>query len=302
MLILALAAAVLYGTADFCGGVAARRASPFTVIALTVPAGALVVLGVIAAIAATGGGELVRFGGWSGAGWAAAGGLAGTVGLIAFYSGFANAPMSVVAPVSALVSTVLPVGVAMADGERPTMAVIAGAVICLAAIILVSAEPGMARAEQKHKLRGLGYGIAAGAAFGLFFLFLNNAGRASVLWPVAIQRLTGTVVALAAFAIIRRGRAGADKLDADKQLGLDKFGVDKQLLSIAIASGALDSLANVCYVLATRMGMFGLAVVITSLYPGATVLLARFVLRERMRTVQQVGLVLAAAGVVLVSV
>jgi uncharacterized membrane protein len=67
-------------------------------------------------------------------------------------------------------------------------------------------------------------------------------------------------------------------------------------------SGALDSIANLCYVLATRMGMFGLAVVITSLYPGVTVLLARFVLRERMRTLQQVGLVLAAAGVILVSV
>jgi drug/metabolite transporter (DMT)-like permease len=192
--------------------------------------------------------------------------------------------MSVVAPVSALVSTVLPIGIAMADGERPSAAVIVGALICLAAIILVSAEPGAARSA--HKLRGLGYGIAAGAAFGLFFVFLKNAGHDAVLWPVAVQRLAGTAVALVAFAIVRPGRAA----------------VDKRLLRIALLSGALDSMANVCYVLATRMGMFGLAVVITSLYPGATVLLARFVLRERMRVVQQVGLVLAAAGVILVSV
>ena len=283
MLILALAAAVLYGTADFFGGVAARRANPFAVIALTMPAGVLVVLAVIAVLAVTRGGVLVAFGGWEDAGWAAAGGGTGAIGLIAFYAGFASAPMSVVAPVSALVSTVLPIGIAMADGERPSAAVIVGALICLAAIILVSAEPGAARSA--HKLRGLGYGIAAGAAFGLFFVFLKNAGHDAVLWPVAVQRLAGTAVALVAFAIVRPGRAA-----------------DKRLLRIALLSGALDSMANVCYVLATRMGMFGLAVVITSLYPGATVLLARFVLRERMRVVQQVGLVLAAAGVILVSV
>jgi uncharacterized membrane protein len=117
-------------------------------------------------------------------------------------------------------------------------------------------------------------------------VFLKNAGHDAVLWPVAVQRLAGTAVALIAFAIVRPGWAA----------------VDKRLLRIALLSGALDSMANVCYVLATRMGMFGLAVVITSLYPGATVLLARFVLRERMRVVQQVGLVLAAAGVILVSV
>jgi drug/metabolite transporter (DMT)-like permease len=284
VLILALAAAVLYGTADFLGGVAARRASPFAVIALTVPTGALVVLVAIAVAGLTHGGVLVAFGGWGSACWAVAAGVVGTIGLIAFYSGFASAPMSVVAPVSALVSTVLPVGIAVADGERLTASVIAGALVCLAAIVLVSAERGAAKSA--HKLRGLGYGVAAGAAFGLFFVFLKNAGHDAVLWPVAVQRLAGTVLALAVFAIIRPGRAG----------------VDKRLLHIALASGALDAGANVCYVLATRMGMFGLAVVITSLYPGATVLLARFVLRERMRVLQQVGLVLAAAGVILVSV
>jgi drug/metabolite transporter (DMT)-like permease len=255
---------------------------------LTMPAGAVVMLAVIGAVTLTRGagdqGSLVAFGGWGAAGWAAAGGAAGSVGLIAFYAGFASAPMSVVAPVSALVSTVLPVGVAMADGERPSVSVVVGALICLAAIVLVSAEPGAARSA--HKLLGLGYGIAAGAAFGLFFLFLKNAGHTAVLWPVAVQRLAGTVVALAAFAIVRPGRQA----------------FSKHLLRVALVSGVLDSVANVCYVLATRIGMFGLAVVITSLYPGATVLLARFVLHERMRVVQQAGLLLAAAGVILVSV
>jgi uncharacterized membrane protein len=188
--ILALAAAVLYGTADFLGGVASRRASVFAVLATTVPAGAAVVLVVALLGEAPGLGSLLghglgsptSIGGWGAVGWAAVSGICGAAGLIAFYAGFAAAPISVVAPVAALVSTVLPVGIAIA--------------------------------------------------------------------PV---------------------------------------------------SGAVDAAANVCYVLATRAGLFGLAVVITSLYPGMTVLLARWVLGERMRWLQRGGLLLAAAGVVLLT-
>jgi drug/metabolite transporter (DMT)-like permease len=325
MLILALAAAVLYGTADFLGGVGARRASPFAVIALTMPAGAVVVLGVTAAgttFARGAFGSAAAFGGWGGLAWAVAGGVVGAAGLVAFYAGFASAPMSVVAPVSALVSTVLPVGVAIAGGERPTVAVVVGAVACLAAIILVSMESGTRPvgtadpasragtadpasragtadpASRAGRLRGLGYGVLAGASFGLFFLFLKNAGHSGVLWPVAVQRVTGSVLAMLALAVARippLWRPGASKRGASEQ------GAGRQLMWIALASGAIDATANVCYILATRAGEFGLAVVLTSLYPGATVLLARFVLRERMRAVQQVGLVLAAAGIVLVT-
>ena len=136
-----------------------------------------------------------------------------------------------------------------------------------------------------ERLRALGYGAAAGAGFGLFFIFLKNAGQSGVLWPVAISRSAGTVVAfgiaLATRTRLRFGRGG--------------------ITGIALISGALDAAANVCYVLATRVGLFGLAVVITSLYPGMTVLLARVLLGERMRWLQRAGSLLAAAGVVLVT-
>jgi hypothetical protein len=126
--ILALAAAVLYGTADFLGGVASRRASAFAVLAVTVPAGAVVVVAVallgeapwLGGLLGHGAGSSTLFGDWGAIGWAAASGVCGSSGLIAFYAGFAAAPISVVAPVAALVSTVLPVGVAIADGERLT--------------------------------------------------------------------------------------------------------------------------------------------------------------------------------------
>jgi drug/metabolite transporter (DMT)-like permease len=266
--ILALAAAVLYGTADFLGGVASRRASVFAVLAMTVPAGAvlMVLVALLGQVPALGGllghggiGAPASVGGWSAVGWAAASGVCGAAGLIAFYAGFASAPISVVAPVAALASTVLPVGVAIAGGERPTATMVAGGSICLVAIVLVSAQPsdhapgehrpGGIRLVTPGRLLALGYGAAAGIGFGLFFIFLKNAGQSGVLWPVAV-----------------------------------------------------DAAANVCYVLATRVGLFGLAVVITSLYPGMTVLLARVLLGERMRWVQRAGLLLAAVGVVLVTV
>jgi len=299
--ILALAAAVLYGTADFLGGVASRRASVFAVLAMTVPAGAVVVIVVallgeapwLGGLLGHGLGSPTSGGGWDAAGWAAASGVCGASGLVAFYAGFAAAPISVVAPVAALVSTVLPVGVAIADGERLTATMAAGGLICLVAIVLVSMPPGRRGRQDRPdagaagRLRGLGYGAAAGAGFGLFFLCLKNAGQAGVLWPVAVSRTAGTLVAVG-IAVATRTRPWRR---ASARTGV-----------IALVSGAVDAAANVCYVLATRAGLFGLAVVITSLYPGMTVLLARWVLGERMRWLQRAGLLLAAAGVVLLTV
>ena len=279
VVIFALAAAVLYGTADFLGGAAARRVSALAVLGVTAPVGEIVV--VIAALAA--GGPIRLAGVW----WAVAGGAAGGAGLLVFYAGLAAGPMTVVAPVTALTSTVLPVGVAVAAGERPGPAVVAGALLCLAAITLVSMQGG-GGGTGGRSVRGLGYGILAGAAFGLFFVCLRNAGTSGVLWPVAAARMAGVAVALAA-AVVTRTRPAW-------------WGADRRVFGMALASGLFDATANVCYVLATRAGLFGLAVVITALYPGVTVLLARLTLGERMRSVQRAGLALAAAGIVLLTV
>jgi drug/metabolite transporter (DMT)-like permease len=276
----------------------------FAVLAVTVPAGAAVMIVVALLGQAPGLGGLLghgglgaptSIGGWSAAGWAAGSGVCGALGLIAFYAGFATAPISVVAPVAALVSAVLPVGVAIAGGERPGTGVIAGGLLCLIAIVLVSAQPAAKGADERGdgrliasgRLRALGYGAAAGAGFGLFFICLKNAGQSGVLWPVAISRSAGTVVAF--------GMALATGTRLWPRRGAGFAG-------IALISGAVDAAANVCYVLATRAGLFGLAVVITSLYPGITVLLARVLLDERMRWLQRAGLLLAAVGVLLVTV
>jgi len=298
----ALAAAALFGSADFLGGAASRQAKAASVLVISAPAGVVVLL---AAALLTGAPFQL-----AGLGWALAAGAAGGAGLIIFYAALAAGPMSVVAPVSALVSTVLPVGVALAMGERAGAAVYTGAALCLVAIVLVSMEgaplagragpigrrvlarlatpaegPGTAR--RRAAARGLGYGAASGFAFGIFFLFIRNAGTSGVLWPVCVARVAGSVIILAAAAWLGTRPAGP--------------GDGRWVLPAAAAAGVLDASANACYVLAARAGLFGMAVVITSLYPGITVLLARVVLGERIRAVQRVGLVLAAAGVALVT-
>lgn len=279
--ILALAAAVLYGSADFLGGTATRRhANPIAVIAVSMPTGAILTL-IVAVIA--GSGQMS----WATAGWAGAAGVSGALGLAAFYAGFAAAPMSVIAPVAALISTLLPVGAALAGGERPGLPVAIGGLVCIVAVVLVSLErPAAEAVGWRHRLRGLYYAVPAGLAFGFFMLFLRNAGTAGVMWPVFLARVAGALTMLAGCLLTRTRPLGRG---------------DPGVLAIALASGVVDAAANACYVLATRAGMFGLAVVITSLYPGVTVLLARVLLGERMRHVQSAGLILAGVGVVLVT-
>jgi drug/metabolite transporter (DMT)-like permease len=304
VIVFALAAAVLYGSADFLGGAATRQSKALSVASLSVPAGAVVML--LAAVVAGGPVSTAGFG------WAVAAGGVGAVGLLVFYTGLAAGPMSVVAPVSALMSTVLPVGVAIASGEHFGIRVYAGVAACLVAIALVSMErgtitwpgrkaPGPATARSARSqaaanhpaghhaaLRGFGYGIVCGTLFGIFYLFLRNAGTAGVFWPVAWARLANCAVVLAVVVLARARPAGP----------ADGF----RVLAAATVSGVFDASANLCYVLATRAGLFGIATVLTALYPGITVLLARVVLGERMHAVQRAGLLLAALGVILVTV
>jgi drug/metabolite transporter (DMT)-like permease len=278
VIVFALAAAVLYGSADFLGGAASRRLRASSVLTVSAPVGALVL--VVAALLAGGRPEL------AGIPWAAAAGACGGVGLIVFYAGLAAGPMHLVAPVSALVSTALPVGVAIASGERPGLPVYAGGLICVLATVLVSMERGQPGAESPPVSRGLAYGTVAGIMFGLFFVFLRVAAASGVLWPSALSRATGAAILLG--VAVWAGAPPAWR------------GASPRVLAAVIGSGVLDAIANVCYVLATRAGLFGVAVVLTSLYPGVTVLLARLVLGERLRPVQLAGLLLAIAGIAVV--
>ena len=287
VVLLGLAAAVLYGGGDFLGGMATRRAHVLTVLMLVETAAVIVSV----AVAVLSGGPAIL----PGLAWGFSAGAIGGLGLIIFYVGLAAGPMSVVAPVSGLVATVLPVAVALAEGERPGVGVYAGALLCLVAIVLASSASetddsrhrphGLARPPRRLG-RAIAYGTASGVSFGLFFLLIRNAGQSGEVWPVAAGRIGELAVVLAAAAVLRPGLRGL------------RGGIPLA----AVSAGVIDVVANLCYVAATRIGAFGLAVVLASLYPGVTVLLARVVLGERLRWIQRVGLGLAAVGILLVTI
>ncbi len=281
VILLGLAAAVLYGGGDFIGGMATRRVHVLTVLLLAETAGAIAALG--AAAVSPGAASL------TGLAWGFSAGVIGGLGLIVFYIGLATGPMAVVAPVSGLVSTVLPVAVALAWGERPGVAVYAGALLCLVAIVLASSsgDAGTSRGPGRPG-RAIAYGVVSGTAFGLFFLLIRNAGQSGTVWPVAAGRIGELAAVLVTALALRRG--------------LKPRGADGRLLLAAAFAGVIDVIANICYVAATRTGMFGLAVVMASLYPGVTVLLARVVLGERLRWIQRAGLAIAALGILLIAI
>ncbi len=278
--VLALAAAVLYGSADFLGGVGSRRASALSFLAASAPVGAVIML--VAALAVGGPVTAGRLG------WGLAAGAASGVGVIVFFAGLAAGPISVVAPLSALGAALLPVAVGIADGERLSVVVLAGAVLCLASVTLVSLEKRPAGTPgRRPAIGGVACGLAAGVAFGLYFLLIRNAAQAGGLWPLAASRCTASAIVLTMAAW--RGHRPV----------LPRAG--RGLAGMALAAGAGDVAASLLYVLAVRSGPFALAAVITALYPAVTVLLASLVLGERMRAVQRAGLALGALGIILVT-
>ncbi|MFF4235595.1 EamA family transporter [Actinomadura geliboluensis] len=283
--VLALSAALAYGVADFLGGAVARKSTALKALTWCVPIGLVVVL-----VAALLGGGSASPGPLA---WGFAAGMSGGAGLIAFYRALARGPMSVVAPVSALAAAVLPVAVGIAKGERLDASVLVGVLLCLVAIGLVSMEAGDGGEAAAGRRLDSGPIMAAvsGTCFGVFFVLLEAAGDGSGLWPIVGARVGNLLVVVAAVLfLVARGR------------GLGPRVSGRTLIGLALLSGSLDAGANVLYFLAVHDGLLSLAAVLTSLYPAITVLLARIAYSERLRAVQRVGLLVAAAGVALVTV
>ena len=276
--LLALLAALSYGGGDFAGGLASRRAGAVQVLLVTTPVGlALIAVAAVLVPADPTRADLL---------WGAVAGLAGGAALPLFYAALAAGPMTVVAPVSALTAAVIPVGAGLALGDRIGVLALAGVVVCLAAIILVSLEPAALEASVHAPAgrRGLLLSLGAGVGFGLFFVLLSFAGDDAGLWTLVTARTVaiGTTVVVAV-------ATGALSLRAAR-------------VRLTYAAAAGDALANVFFVLALEQGLLSLVAVITSLYPAGTVLLARLVLHEKLNRQRLVGLGLAAIGAVMVGV
>jgi drug/metabolite transporter (DMT)-like permease len=275
--LIALVAACSYGVGDFLGGLASRRASwlPVTVWAELV---GLIPLGLATY-------WLSRPTLGADAAWGAAAGVIGAAGIGLLYRGLGAGTMSVVAPITAVCATALPVIAGLAFGERPTLQAFMGIGIAIAAIVLISQAhdtPVVARATLS--LRGsVLTALSSGFCIAGFIILIHRA-KSGGLWPLFVSRVVATVV-LGALALATRR----------------PLRPPREVQPTASWCGVFDAGGTIGLVLAFQHGTLGLTATLISLYPAATLILALIVLKERLRRRQVLGLACALAAVALIT-
>jgi drug/metabolite transporter (DMT)-like permease len=272
VVVFGLAAAITWGAADFGGGLTSRRAPLFGVVLVTQAVGI-----VLASVRAVARGE--PFPAAEDIGWSALAGLLGVVGILGLYGGLAVGRMGVVAPVTGVLAALVPVSIGIVLEGIPDAMVLAGIAAAIAAVILVSRVRGSGEGRS-----GIELALAAGVGLGLFTVAITRVDEALVFGPLAIVRIVDatvvTAIALAARQPVR---------------------VPRELAPALIAVGVLDMAGNAGLLLAEDTGSLAVASVLTSLYPVTTVLLATFVLRERVTASHAAGILLAVAAIVLIA-
>lgn len=281
--LLASLSAIAFGLGDFLGGLSARRMA----VAATALATQVVGLVVVVAIAPLLGGSATGVD----LGWGVAAGVVGSCSLMVFYWSLGAGQMSVVAPTSAVTSALIPLVFGLLAGERPGPVALAGALVALPAIVLISREPGDDRGPDERDdpprpstpLRVVLGAAVAGCGFGTFFVLISRTSDTSGLWPLASARSVAVLVVGAALLLGRDRR------------------FERTGMRLAVGAGVFDVGANALFLLASRQGLLTLVGVIGAMYPASTVVLARVVLGERLARHQLVGLGLAAVSLVAVT-
>ncbi|MFF3885380.1 EamA family transporter [Streptomyces sp. NPDC001914] len=278
----ALATSLLWGLADFGGGLLTRRTPALTVVVASQSIAA-VVLGAI----------VLATDGWSAAGpelwFAVAAGLVGPVALLSFYKALALGPMGVVSPLGSL-AVAVPIGVGLFLGERPGLTQIAGIAVAVAGVVLAGGPQLRGAPVQRQAVL---LTLIAAAGFGTVFALIAEASSSvtGLFLALFVQRLTNVVTGGAALAVsVRRGGEA-----------LPEGGFPWASLPALAFVGLADVAANGTYSVAAQHGPVTVAAVLASLYPVVTALAARGVLRERLRGVQATGAALALVGTVLLA-
>ena len=266
---LALAAAASWGVGDFLGGLKSRSLRPVAVLIVAQPIGAAL-LGIWVAIRGQGppGSEVL---------WACVASVFGTAGLIAFYRGMAAGALSIVAPIAGA-GAAIPVVWGLAHGDHPSVYQEVGFVAALAGVVLASFER-----EHVRFATGVGWALIAMLAFGAYYIPMHTASQGDFLWAAFVFRLSSLTLVASAWVVLRPARAHR----AD--------------LPVLASIGVLDTGGNVFYAASSARGLVSVVSILASLYPVVTVLLARAVLHERVHRSQELGIVLALVGIVLIS-
>ena len=265
--------ALVWGAADFSGGLATKKARVVAVVFFSQIVGLICMTGV-----AVGTGEpipplrVLMLGG--------AAGFAGILGLVIFYHSLANGRMGLVAPLSAITAAILPIGWAAVRLGFPAGSQMAGLLVAVIAIWLLSSEPVTGEKSSDSLLLP----ILAGVGFGLFFIGIGEASKNAVFWPLVASK----TVSIAVMTIL---------------MGLRKTPLPETQTtwSLIVLAGVLDVTGNGLYALAAHTGRLDIAATLGSMYPAATVLLAFIILKEPLRRNHWTGLIFALAALFLIS-
>src|SRR2546423_7347792 len=278
--LLALASAVLYGSADFFGGLTARRANTIATVVWSQFAGLVLLLLALPFLPSA----TVSSRDWI---WGFVAGFSGGIGVAFLYRALAVGTMAVVAPTTAVIAAMIPILFAFAIGERLRPLTFAGVALALVAIFLVSRPPSSVKADisKPHRRVPPGFGLAllSGVSVGIFFLSLARTSTAAGMWPLIAARISSITLFVVIAVIARRTLL-----------------MDRPAATTATLGGALDMAANAVYMTAARIGPLSIVVTLASLYPASTVLLARWILHEHLSRVQIAGIACALLAVLII--
>lgn len=283
----ALAAAVLWGGGDFSGGMGAKHAGGAMGSALRVilvsHATSFAALLLIVWLRGD------RFPHGAPLAWGIGAGIAGGLALMCFYVALSRGAMGASAAVSGLLAAAIPAAVSAAAEGSPGLLHIFGFLVAGVAIWLIAAGPN---AEAKPASTGtIWLAIAAGIGFGVYFVALKLAGAAGVFWPMATARIGSlSTCSLVLISTILTAKPSANTGH-----------LNRRAITWALSTALLDTSGNLLFIAATRAGRLDVAAVLASLYPASTILLAAWMLRERPTRRQGIGMAIAAAAVIMIT-
>ena len=282
-ILLGFSTALVYGFADFFGAVASRRIRPVTVTAVAGAVGLVLLLALIPVFGFSANPEAIGWGVWAGL-WSA-------VALTCLYASLALGPISIVSPLSAVVSAIVPAAVGIATGDSFSAWGWLALVLLLVAVVLVGFIPG----EDVHmpSVPALLLGIGAGVGIGAVLICLDAAPADSGLTPVVMLRAVSALV-LGLFLLFTIRKTRKDEASTPGKM--------RNFWLATVAAGAFDSSANVFFLMASRTGTLTVVSVLTALYPLGTIILARVFLKEKIARTQLLGVILALGASAILAV
>ena len=277
-------AALVFGAADFLGGLASRRSHPVLVTAIVALTGLAMLLVLLPFVPGRWSPEAVLWGGLSG--------IAGCLAIGLLYACLAIGPMSILSPLTAVISALVPLGFGFARGEQLGSLGLFGLGLALVAVVLVGfvSEKGAVRPT----LPGVLMAIGSGAMIGAFLVLIDLAPDDSGLVPLLMNRGVNGLIMLVATGVLVLGFRRTARTGPVRTLGTGG-------VRLAMLGGVVDAVANSLLLLGVRIGDLSVIGVLTALYPAGTILLAATVLKERIAPVQWAGLALALLATALLA-